>query len=65
MFKLFKGGTVTVPTVEAYEGKVPIKMQTLGDVAKIIQYISDDFKGFYQQHFLWATNVQPGHENSE
>lgn len=55
-FKLFKGGNVILPCQHAYDGKVAIKSAKLADVAKIIQYIPDQYEQFYRNILTWPTS---------
>lgn len=47
-FNLFKGGNVTLPSLSAYSGNVAIKKQKLDDVSKVMHYIPDHHKQFYE-----------------
>lgn len=48
-----------LPNQKAYQGKVPIKADKLVHVAKVVKFIPDEHKWFYQQFQEWpSTNNQ-------
>ena len=38
-----------IPTFIAYDGKIPINHKKMQDVAKIVTYIPDEYKPFYEE----------------
>lgn len=54
-FKRSESDVVPLPTASAYNGKVPIKKPKIDDVRKIIQYIPDEHKAFYEERLTWPT----------
>ena len=60
--KLFKGGNLNLPSQSAYSGKIPIKKKN--DVAKVMHYIPDQHKLFYENILNWPTSV-PGDDDSQ
>lgn len=57
VFKLYKGGEGSLPTEKVYNGKVSIKQKKLQDVTKIVHYIPDEYREFYQNIFKWLTET--------
>ena len=53
-FPLLKGGCkADLPDKQAYSGPVPINKKKLDDVKKILQYIPDEQKPFYNSICQW------------
>lgn len=47
-FKLKKGASIVVmPTDKAYNSKIPINSKKIEDIRKVLHYIPDEFKEFY------------------
>lgn len=44
-----------LPTAQAYRQKIPINQKKMDDMRKIIQYIPDDRKEFYESILAWPT----------
>ncbi|KAG8326620.1 hypothetical protein J6590_035710 [Homalodisca vitripennis] len=57
IFKLYKGGEVILPSERAYNGKVPIKVAKLNDVSKIIHYVPDQYRLFYENILEWPSTT--------
>lgn len=57
-FKLKKTNTVVLPDTKAYPvGKVPIKKEKLQDLQKVIHYIPDEHRPFFQERLSWPTKT--------
>lgn len=55
-FLLQKTGVHPVlPTTKAYRQKIPINQKKMEYIRKIIQYIPDDKKEFYESILTWPT----------
>lgn len=55
-FKLKKNNCVELPNTKAYpEGRVPIKKEKLNDLKKIIHYIPEEHRAFYEERLQWPT----------
>lgn len=66
-FQLLLPGNRThdVPNV-AYTGKVPLKTSKIEDIRKVIKYIDDRHKDFYDDILSWPTTAdQPGADEEE
>lgn len=58
MFLLQKNRvTPSLPTTRAYTEKIPINQKKMEDVRKIIQYIPEDKKEFYENILTWPTTT--------
>lgn len=47
-----KTGVPQIPTEKAYNKKIPIKDKKIQDVAKIVTYIPDEYKPFYEEALM-------------
>lgn len=57
-FKLTKPKVDHVPLpveTRAYQDKVPIKKQKIADMTKIIQYIPEEHRPFFEEKQTWPT----------
>lgn len=70
-FKLKKTNTIQLPDTQAHPtGKVPIKKKKLQDLRKIIHYIPDEYRPFFEEKLSWPTsandrNPSDDEENSD
>lgn len=65
IFKLYKGGEVILPTEKVYDGKVPIKVAKLNDVAKIKHYVPEEYRLFYDNILEWPTTTANQNEDGD
>lgn len=57
-FQTKKNNTVVLPDTKAYPvGKVPIKKEKLQDLQKVIHYIPDEHRPFFQERLSWPTKT--------
>lgn len=54
-----------LPTETAYTGKIPINYKKMDNLKKLVQYVPDDKKHFYDELVLWPTtnNEEPPEED--
>lgn len=46
-----------LPSTKAYNNKVPINTKKMDDIRKIVQYVPDDKKHFYEDVLTWPTTA--------
>lgn len=65
-FKLSKVREVRLPTTPAYDQVVPIKAKKVLDIRKIVHYIPEEHRGFYQQVLGWDQSMplDPGADDN-
>lgn len=65
-FLLQKPSTIPkIPETLAYVTKIPINEKKMNDIKKIIQYIPDEFKDFYNLILTWPTTRSESEEIDE
>lgn len=58
-FKLKKANVVQLPNTLSYPmGKVPIKKEKLQDLQKVIHYIPDQHRPFFEEKLAWPTTAE-------
>lgn len=66
-FKLLKikANELVFPGEKAYDGQVSINIKKINDLKKIIQYIPDQYKHFYNNIFDWKTSENDNEDDQD
>lgn len=64
-FKLNKQPRVIIPTQKAYDSRIPINYKKLQDLKKIVHYVPEEYRQFYEELTQWpTTNATESDENN-
>ncbi|KAG8303911.1 hypothetical protein J6590_107089 [Homalodisca vitripennis] len=56
---------IIIPSTAAYNDRVPINIKKMNDLKKILQYIPDEKKWWYEEIYTWPTTDQNNEEKDD